>query len=74
MHSADLWKRNLDRLPTTRRDVAYGTPQMAQEFARLWRDTAFREKGVAVMAGHDDGLLSIGASLKVAAERMLNLR
>lgn len=73
VHSAALWKRYLDRLPATNRDVAYGTPQMAREFVRLWHDTEFRKNGVAVMAGHDDGLLSIGASLNVAAERLLNL-
>ena len=73
VHSAALWNRYLDRLPTTNRDVAYGTPQMAKEFARLWRDTEFRDDGVAVMAGHDDGLLSIGASLEIAARRLLDL-
>jgi len=70
-HSAELWHRYRNRLPTTNPDVAYGTPQMAREFARLWRDTGFREENVAVMAGHDDGLLSIGESLQLAAERML---
>lgn len=74
VHSAALWTRYLDRLPTTKREVTYGTPQMATEFDRLWRDTAFRENGVAVMAGHEHGLLSIGASLEAAAERILNLR
>lgn len=73
VHSAALWKRYLDRLPTTNRGVTYGTPQMAHEFARLWHDTEFRENGVAVMAGHNDGLLSIGVSLEIAAERMLGL-
>lgn len=71
VHSADLWQRLKDRLPTTDPAVAYGTPLMAREFARLWRDTAFRDERIAVMAGHDDGLLSIGESLQLAAERML---
>ncbi|MGB5624161.1 MAG: hypothetical protein WBM61_00405, partial [Woeseiaceae bacterium] len=52
---------------------AYGTPQMADEFRRLYRDTEFRETGLAVMAGHDEGLLSFGASLEEAAVKILSL-
>ena len=73
VHSRELWNRYRDVLPTTASDVAYGTPQMAREFGRLWRRTGFREAGIAVMAGHDDGLLSIGATLEEAAQRMLAL-
>ena len=73
VHSASLWAHYRDRLPTTDATVAYGTPAMAGEFGRLWRDTDFRECGLAVMAGHDDGLVSIGGSLAEAAERMLSL-
>ena len=41
VHSAELWQRFINVLPTTAADVAYGTPQMAAEFRRLYRETPF---------------------------------
>ena len=73
VHSQDLWQSLLNRLPTTGADVAYGTPEMANEFRRLYRDTAFRETGLAVMAGHDEGILSFGATMEEAASKILGL-
>ena len=73
VHSEALWKESLDQLPTTRADVPYGTPEMAEEFGRLWRETDFANHGLAVMAGHDEGLVSIGGTLEEAATRMLEL-
>lgn len=73
VHSGDLWRRYLDRLPTTDPDVAYGTPQMANEFRRLYRDTDFRQTKIAVMAGHEEGLVSIGSDLQQAATRIMGL-
>lgn len=72
-HSPELWRHYLGKLPTTSPDVAYGTPAMAQELERLYRMEGLRESGVAVMAGHDDGLISFGTTIEEAAERMLNL-
>ena len=73
VHSEALWKESLNKLPTTRADVPYGTPEMAEEFGRLWRDTDFADCGLGVMAGHDEGLVSIGVTLEEAAQRMLEL-
>ncbi len=72
-HSHVLWQSLLNRLPTTGADVAYGTPQMADEFRRLYRDTAFRETGLAVMAGHEDGILSFGTTIEEATRKILDL-
>ena len=74
VHSGQLWRRYLDKLPTTNPDVAYGTPQMADEFRRLYRDTEFRQTKLAVMAGHEEGLLSFGTTLAEAADRVLDLQ
>lgn len=73
VHSRTLWEREIGRLPTTAHDVPYGTPAMAREFDRLWRDSEFRTTGVAVMAGHEEGLVSIGTTLAEAAGRILRL-
>jgi len=73
VHSATLWQAFRGVLPTTGSEVAYGTPQMAHEFERLWSEGRFREEGLAVMAGHEEGIVSIGESLEEAAKRVLAL-
>ena len=73
VHSSALWERCRESLPTTKPDVSYGTPEMAHEFERLWRETDFPARRLAVMAGHADGLVSVGASLEQATEAMLAL-
>ena len=72
-HSAELWRKYRDRLPTTAAAIAYGTPEMAGEFVRLWRSTRFADDGVAVMGGHAEGLVSVGSSIDEASRRMLAL-
>jgi len=73
VHSDELWVGFKGVLPTTNEDVAYGTPQMANEFYRLFSETDFAEKGLAVMAGHDAGLISIGSDMREATERILSI-
>jgi ribulose-5-phosphate 4-epimerase/fuculose-1-phosphate aldolase len=73
VHDAVLWERLKDAVPTTDASVAYGTPEMAMEFRRLYADTALADVGVAVMAGHESGLLSIGGDIEEAASRLLSL-
>lgn len=73
VHSMRLWLRLRDQLPTTNPAVSYGTPEMANEFRRLHRETAFAKLGLAVMAGHEEGLVSTGETLEQAALRMLDV-
>lgn len=73
VHSARLWTKYADKLPTTAPSVPYGTPAMAQEFDRLWRESDFPETGIAVMAGHEEGIISFGATLADASRRVLAL-
>jgi class II aldolase/adducin N-terminal domain-containing protein len=73
VHNAALWETLKGISPCTDEHIAYGTPEMAQEFRRLFRDTDFPVSGIAVMAGHDDGLISTGVTTQQAAERLLSL-
>lgn len=73
VHSDELWLALRHKLPTTADDVQYGTPAMAQAFSRLYRHSAFPATGVAVMAGHQGGLLAIGRSVQEASERILSI-
>lgn len=67
-HSPDVWAL---RLPRTRRDVPYGTPAMAREVARL--APRWRKAGGFAMGGHEDGVMTVGASVEQAGLRMVAL-
>ena len=73
VHSRDLWVGLKASLPATGTGVAYGTPEMAMEFRRLYRDTDFSVDGVARMTGHENGLISTGRTVREAAEKILAL-
>jgi ribulose-5-phosphate 4-epimerase/fuculose-1-phosphate aldolase len=73
VHSAELWVGLEASLPATGTDVAYGTPEMAMEFRRLFRNTEFSVGGVARMSGHENGLISTGRTVREAAEKILAL-
>jgi len=74
VHSDLLWRQLKGTIPTTSEDVAYGTPGMAREFARIYRETDFRSSGIAIMGGHAEGIVSIGNSMASAATRILDLQ
>ena len=63
VHSSSLWQKYRNRLPITDPGVAYGTPEMANEFRRLYRDTDFREARLAVMGGQAQEVTSTDASV-----------
>ena len=69
-HNARLWERLLHRVPTTSRDVEYGTSEMAVEVQRLFRDTDVLERKIFVMAGHPEGIVTFGETLDQACEVM----
>ena len=71
VHDAALWDELIDRLPTTSREISYGTPEMAREFRRLYAETDFPALGVAVMGGHEEGLVAFGRDIKEACLRIL---
>ncbi len=62
-HAPELWRRARSLgLPITDATAANGTPAMAAEVARLYREGTFASTRVAAMGGHEDGVLAIGAS------------
>jgi len=73
VHSEKLWSRLKNSIATTSAEVAYGTPAMAQEFVRLFADSDFSTSGIAVMAGHSEGLIATGRSMQEAAQKVLFL-
>ena len=59
-HDSVLWRALLDRVPTTSKAVAYGTPEMAFEIIRLFEETDVQSKKMFVMAGHEGGIVAFG--------------
>jgi len=74
IHSLALWQKHLYKLPTTPASVEYGTPKMAEEIASLislyYKD---KNKGIVLMAGHEEGIIAFGKSLKEAFCELLQL-
>ena len=67
VHSPDIWNAASGlALPMTHSDVAYGTPEMATEVARLFTDTDVKQRGIFVMAGHQDGVVAFGSTPEAA--------
>jgi ribulose-5-phosphate 4-epimerase/fuculose-1-phosphate aldolase len=73
VHSHAIWSAWRDKLPTTKDEVAYGTPEMAYEMIRLHKRNALADLGVIVMGGHQDGVIAFGRSLADAAGEILKL-
>ena len=65
-HDSDLWATLLNRAPTTSKAVAYGTPEMAYEIMRLFKETDVQSRKILVMAGHEGGIVTFGKNLEDA--------
>lgn len=72
IHNLKLWEKLLYIVPTTRVEAEYGTPEMAKEITRLFKETSVSEKKIICMAGHKEGIVSFGKSLEEATNIILN--
>ncbi len=71
-HSPVLWRRaHRLQLPTTNERVPYGTPEMAWEVQRLYRETVLPERPILAMGGHEDGIVVFGRSSEEAGQVLL---
>lgn len=66
IHNSGLWMKLKNVVPSTDEEAAYGTPEMAYEIKRLWKETDLKEKKIIVMKGHRDGIISFGENLNEA--------
>lgn len=73
IHNQKLWQKYLHRLPSTAEHALYGTPAMAEEIRRILSDDSNIIRGVIVMAGHPEGIISFGSGPEEAGQRILNL-
>ncbi|TNE41347.1 MAG: class II aldolase/adducin family protein [Alphaproteobacteria bacterium] len=70
-HSPDIWRRASELHVPETAPVPYGTPEMAREVARLLALAETRAQRLFTMAGHEDGVLSFGATAIEAGEALL---
>jgi hypothetical protein len=71
-HCPEVWRhaRALG-LPATHASAANGTPAMAHEVQRLYREGTFASTRIAAMGGHEDGVLAFGATATEAGETLV---
>ncbi|HMQ51522.1 MAG TPA: class II aldolase/adducin family protein [Anaerolineae bacterium] len=72
VHSPQLWQQaEALKLPLTRPEVPYGSPEMAAEVARLLDEPEVRQLGLFSMGGHEDGLVAFGQTAEAAGTILL---
>ncbi|MDJ0756418.1 MAG: class II aldolase/adducin family protein [Ardenticatenaceae bacterium] len=71
-HSPDIW-RCAERLalPQTAASIPYGSPEMAEEVARLFIKNSLSERQIFSMKGHEDGIVAFGSSLDEAGHILI---
>jgi ribulose-5-phosphate 4-epimerase/fuculose-1-phosphate aldolase len=73
-HDSVLWAALLDRVPTSSKAIAYGTPEMADEIIRLFKGTDVRSRKILAMAGHEGGIVTFGKNLEDAFDVLMRAR
>jgi L-ribulose-5-phosphate 4-epimerase len=73
-HDPVLWRRLLDRAPTTSKTVTYGTPAMAYEIMRLFTASDVGSRQILVMAGHENGIVTFGENFEEAFNVLMRER
>jgi len=73
-HDSALWAMLLDRVPTTSKTIAYGTPEMAYEIIRLFQISDVRNEKIFVMAGHQAGIVTFGKNLEEAFQVLMRVK
>lgn len=71
VHHFQLWQTLMDKVPTTDRKVAYGTPAMAREIIRLCQQDRLSHSRMLIMSGHEEGAIAFGTTLAEAGNLLL---
>jgi len=72
VHSPEIWnRRDQLGLPVTSEEVGYGTVGMALEVKRIFSESSPQQEKCFIMGGHEDGVVSFGASIRQACETMI---
>jgi len=72
VHSPDIWQSAGELgIPVTDATVTYGTPAMAAEVQRLFRETDVLRQQIFSMGGHLDGIVAFGQTVAQAGDTLL---
>lgn len=71
IHHPEYWKVLLGKVPTSDPKVPYGTPAMAYEMRRLFKEDNLASSKILAMGGHEDGIIGFGHTLEEAAAVLL---
>ena len=72
VHSPQIWQHTKAlEIPCTTVMVDYGSPEMAAEVERLFRETDVAAQGIFSMAGHEDGIVAFGRTAQQAGSIIL---
>ena len=72
VHSPELWQQAAALgIPTTNAAVPYGSPAMAAEVARLYRESTMAARCIFSMGGHEDGIVAFGQTAAAAGAVLL---
>jgi len=74
IHNLQLWERYIDVLPTTSKEIEYGTPEMAFEISKIMTQQETLDRKVFVMGGHQEGIIAFGKTVEEATLTILALR
>ncbi len=72
IHHLGFWESLLATAPSSSPDVAYGTPAMANEMARLMKRTDLPQRKILAMAGHPEGIIAFGVDVADACTILLS--
>jgi ribulose-5-phosphate 4-epimerase/fuculose-1-phosphate aldolase len=72
IHNLNLWNKLIHQAPTTSENISYGTPEMAREIKRLFKETALSKEKIIVMGGHREGIISFGKDLEEAGSILID--
>jgi L-ribulose-5-phosphate 4-epimerase len=72
VHNIGLWQNLIYKIPTSRKNVLYGTPEMAKEIKRLFKETNVSVEKIIVMGGHKEGIITFGKTLDEAGKILLD--
>ncbi len=72
VHHLQLWENLMYKVPTTDKNVSYGTPEMAKEILRLFREDNLMKTKILVMSGHEEGIICFGKNLQEAGNILLD--
>ena len=65
-HDMKLWTALQNQLPTTPKQMEYGTPEIAYAVQHLFDTSEVRNKKILVMAAHEGGVVTFGKDLEEA--------